>query len=59
MPYTPWLPQEHGGEPTAAAAYATAEAAAKARGTNNCGEVRHVTVTRAGQLMLRNAGSSK
>ena len=40
MPYTPWLPQEHGGEPTAAAAYATAEAAAKARGINICGEVR-------------------
>ena len=40
VPYAPWLPQEHGGEPTAAAAYATAEAAAKARGTNTCGEVR-------------------
>ena len=40
VPYTPWLPQEHGGEPTAAAAYATAEAAAKARGTNICGEAR-------------------
>ncbi len=40
VPYTPWLPQEHGGEPTAAAAYATAEAAAKARGAHTCGEVR-------------------
>ena len=40
VPYTPWLPQEHGGEPTAAAAYATAEAAATARGSHTCGEVR-------------------
>ena len=40
VPYTPWLPQEHGGEPTAAAAYATAEAAAKARGSHTCCEVR-------------------
>ena len=39
VPYKEWLPQEHPGEPTAAAAYATAEAVAKARGSHTCAEV--------------------
>ncbi len=39
-PYRPFLPEEEGGEPHAAYAYALADAAAKAKGTMEGHEVR-------------------